>query len=150
MRDWADRRGGDVQRNVRLTGLDRSIEHLPADLSRSEGRADLVAACVAYTRPSVLVFPAVMLWLAVPIRRTHTAETLRACLVVTRADGMVEQRPMVAMDSSEATALDPISEFPVTSLRTGREGLLVLRVRWGPINGWVPARARESWARLVS
>jgi hypothetical protein len=150
MRNCADRRGGDVEPIVRLTGLDRSIEHVLADLSGSEGRTDLVAACVAYTRPSLFVLPATMLWLAVPIRRTHTADTLRACLLVRRTDGIVEQRPMAALDSVDAVALDPIAEFPVASLHTGREGLLVLRVRWGPINGWVPARARESWARLVS
>lgn len=134
-----------------MSGLDAGLELRLDELARAEQRSDLVSCCLAYTRP-----PAGLGWLVVwaalletsALPRTQTVETLRACLLVRRADGMVEQRPLVELTPNGIVSLDPIVTVPMSSLALGRRGLFVTRVHWGEESGWVPNRTLRSWTRL--
>jgi len=134
-----------------MTSLDQGLELRLDDIAHAEQRSDLVSCCIAFTRPPAgfgwLVIWAVMLETSA-LPRTHTVDTLRACLLIRRADGMVEHRPLVEMAGSGAVSLDPISAVPASSLVTGRRGIFVTRVHWGSVSGWVPCRALTSWTQL--
>jgi hypothetical protein len=136
-----------------MSGLDDGLELRLQELAHTEQRTDLVSCCLAYTRP-----PAGLGWLVIwavlletsALPRTHTVETLRACLLVRRADGMVEQRPLVELTRNGIVSLDPIVTVPTSSLMLGRRGVFVTRVHWGLESGWVPNRALRSWTRLTA